>query len=335
MPGTRQTVQIPLPSFYTHNSASMPVHVIHGKHEGPKLLVTSTMHGDEINGIEIIRRLLGKKSLKNISGTLILVPIVNVHGFISRSRYMPDRRDLNRSFPGSTKGSMAARLANLFMNKLVKKCDCLIDIHTGAIYRENLPQIRAELTKEPGLKELARAFGAPVIVDSDLKEGSLRQAARKLGIPVLLYEAGEALRFDEVGIRAGVEGILGVMSYLQMIKRKRKKIVDSLITSSSQWTRATQSGIFRSVMPLGCQVATGDTLGFVSDPFGDHEEVITSLTDGIIIGKTKLPLVHEGEAIFHIARFRQPDQAADNIEIFNDEYNPFTDLEQSDEPPLI
>lgn len=335
LPGTRQTINIALPSFYNHNNVTMPVHVIHGRNTGPKMVITSALHGDEINGIEIIRRLLGKKYLNNINGTLILAPIVNVYGFIARTRYMPDRRDLNRSFPGSVKGSMTARLAHLVIEKLIKPCEYLIDIHTGAVYRDNLAQIRIETEHKSSQLELARAFGAPVILISAIKEGTLRQTSHKLGKKVLLYEAGEALRYDEIAIRAGVDGILGVLSHLGMISRKKKKVVESIITTGSQWIRASQSGVFRSVAPLGRKVETGNVLGYISDPFGDHEEIIVSPTDGIIIGKTKLPLVHEGEAIFHIGRFNEPDEAADNIETFQDVYNPLTDPEDAPEPPLI
>ena len=335
LPGSRQTIHLTLPSLYTHNHVTMPVHIIHGRRPGPKLVITSALHGDEINGIEILRRLLGKKYLNTIKGTLVLAPIVNVYGFLARTRYLPDRRDLNRSFPGSNKGSMSARLAYQVIEKLIKPCDYLIDIHTGAVFRDNLAQIRIEAEKDNTHLELARAFGAPVILKSAIKEGTLRQTARRLGKKVLLYEAGEALRYDEIAIRAGLDGILGVMTHLDMIKRKKKKVFDSIITTSSQWVRASQSGVFRSVAPLGKKVDENDVLGYISDPFGNHEECILSPTDGIIIGKTKLPLVHEGEAIFHIGRFKEPDEAADNIETFQDVYNPLTDPEDPPEPPII
>ncbi len=215
-PGQRVTVDLPVARLYTDTSLSMPVKVIRGRRAGPVLFISAAIHGDELNGVEIIRRLLKRPSIKSLRGTVIAVPIVNVHGFLDQSRYLPDRRDLNRSFPGSPKGSIAARLANTFLKEVVLKSDFGIDLHTGAIDRSNLPQIRANLD-DPAVTELAQAFGAPVIVNANMREGSLRACAAGHGIPVMIYEAGEALRFDEVCIRAGIRGILQVMRKLDML----------------------------------------------------------------------------------------------------------------------
>ena len=215
-PGTRQSIDIPLPSFYTHSSVNMPVHVVHGRKPGPVLLVCAAIHGDEINGTEIIRRLLAHRAMNRLRGTLIAIPVVNVYGFVSKSRYLPDRRDLNRSFPGSETGSMASRLAHVVMEQIITHCTHIVDLHTGAVYRENLPQIRAKLRNDPEIERLARAFGVPVILDADLLEGSFRAACHDQDVPVILYEAGEALRFDELAIRAGVRGVLNVMTALGM-----------------------------------------------------------------------------------------------------------------------
>ncbi|MDH3343556.1 MAG: succinylglutamate desuccinylase/aspartoacylase family protein, partial [Gammaproteobacteria bacterium] len=198
-PGTRKTIDLPTGRLYTHTPMSVPVHVVSGKHAGPRLFVSAAIHGDEINGVEIIRRLLKLPALKRLHGTIIAVPIVNVHGLINHSRYLPDRRDLNRSFPGTEKGSLAARLAYLFMKEIVAKSTHGIDLHTGALHRNNLPQIRANMDDEE-TERLALAFNAPVIISSNLRDGSLRESAADYGIPMLLYEAGEALRFDEVSI---------------------------------------------------------------------------------------------------------------------------------------
>ena len=176
-PGTRQSIDIPLPSFYTHSSVNMPVHVVHGRRPGPVLLVCASIHGDEINGVEIIRRLLTHKAINRCRGTLILIPVVNVYGFVSKSRYLPDRRDLNRAFPGSESGSMASRLANVFMSQIISHCTHIVDLHSGAVNRENLPQIRAKLRDDAEIEALARAFGVPVILDANLVEGSFREAA--------------------------------------------------------------------------------------------------------------------------------------------------------------
>ena len=334
--GTQRKLHLPLPYFYTHSPTTMPIHVVHGRQAGPCLLITSTLHGDEINGIEIIRRLMGHKSLRRIKGTLILIPVVNVFGFVGQSRYLPDRRDLNRSFPGSPKGSMAARLANLIMTEVLPACTHVIDLHTGAVARENLPQIRACLNGNEELAELAKSFNAPVVLDAGLREGTFREAAHSQGIPSLVYEAGEALRFDEVSIRAGAAGILNVLSHLGMTrKRTRLKEHHPLIAKSTQWIRAPQSGVARSLVALGARVKTGEELAYISDPFGEHEEMVKSTVSGIVIGRARLPLVHEGEAIFHIAKFSQTTEAAESIENFQDAFDPETDLVESEEPPLI
>ena len=200
-PGTRRIVDLPVADLYTHTSLNMPVQIINGRRAGPTLFVTAAIHGDEINGVEIIRRLLRLKTLASIRGTLLAVPIVNVHGFLDQSRYLPDRRDLNRSFPGSEKGSVAARLAHMLVTEVINQSDCGIDLHTGSLHRSNLPQIRANLG-DPRTRELAQLFGVPVLLNSGMRDGSLRQYAAEKGVPMLLYEAGEALRFDELAIRA-------------------------------------------------------------------------------------------------------------------------------------
>ncbi|NYT19934.1 MAG: succinylglutamate desuccinylase [Methanosarcinales archaeon] len=336
-PGTRRSIELPIPSFYTHTSASMPIHVVHGSRPGPCLVICAAIHGDEINGVEIIRRILTHKTLNNIRGTLIAIPIVNVFGFVSQSRYLPDRRDLNRSFPGSRSGSMASRLANILMTEIIDHCTHVIDLHTGAIARENLPQIRACLRGDPETEAIARAFGVPVIINSEMRDGSLREAAREHNnIPVLLYEAGEALRFDEVSIRAGVRGILGVMSYLGMRpKSRKKKEYETLISGSTQWIRAPESGILRLVVPLGTLVKKGDILAYINDPLGEIETKVTSTVSGIVIGKTNLPLAHEGEAIFHIAKFLKEEEISSSIETYHDELDPLTDEVKSEQVPLV
>ena len=248
-PGSRQSIDIPLPSFYTHSSVNMPVHVAHGRRPGPVLLVSAAVHGDEINGVEIIRRLLSHKFIDRIKGTLIAIPVVNVYGFVSKSRYLPDRRDLNRSFPGSENGSMASRLAYVLMTQIIPHCTHIIDLHSGAVYRENLPQIRAKLTDEPVNEAMARAFGVPVILDSSLLDDSFRAAASQNGIPMIIYEAGEALRFNEVAIRAGVRGILNVMASLDMRLKKRKSVAPTtMIANTSRWVRASLASVTGSTV---------------------------------------------------------------------------------------
>ncbi len=335
-PGARQSIDIPLPSFYTHSSVNMPVHVVHGRNPGPVLLVCATIHGDEINGAEVIRRLLTHKFISRIKGTLIAIPVVNVYGFVSKSRYLPDRRDLNRAFPGSETGSMASRLANVVVTEIIPHCTHVVGLHSGAHNRENLPQIRANLAGDEVIESLARAFGVPVILDANLVAGSFREAAHNLDIPVLLYEAGEALRFDEVAIRAGVKGVLNVMTALGMRRNPRKhRQPETMIANTSQWVRAPQSGILRALAATGTRVETGERLAYINDPLGENVCEVISPLDGIIIGKTNLPLVFAGEAVFNIAAYEAPERVSDHIEAYHEELTPNGDVPDDEEPPLV
>ncbi|PID64071.1 MAG: succinylglutamate desuccinylase [Gammaproteobacteria bacterium] len=320
-PGKRRYVDLTLPPLYTHTSVAMPVHVINGRQPGPVLVVTATIHGDEINGIEIIRRLLATKILSRLSGTLIAVPVVNVYGFVSQSRYLPDRRDLNRSFPGSERGSMAARLADTLISEIISKCTHGIDLHTAAQGRANWPQIRVDLDLHPDMRDIAEAFGAPILLDSPTRDGTLRDAAG--GMPMLLYEAGEALRFDEVAIRAGHKGILRVLRHLGMLPPTRRAEPErrrSWLANNSHWMRAPQSGILRSRVPLGGVIEEGDVLGYIADPFGESEQAVISHVSGVLIGITRLPLVHEGEALYHVATMGSIRSAHAAVDGFQEEY---------------
>lgn len=334
-PGARATVDLPVARLYTNNEMTIPVQVVHGKWPGPVLFVSAAIHGDEINGVEIIRRLLRLGSLKRLHGTLVAVPIVNVHGFINRSRYLPDRRDLNRSFPGSEKGSLAARVAYLFLQQIVARCTHGIDLHTAAIHRENLPQIRADLD-DSEVKRLAKAFGVPVLLNADIRDGSLRAVASEKGIPILLYEAGEALRFDEVAIRAGVHGVASVMRALEMLpaSRRKKDLPEPMTARSTVWVRAAQSGILRAAAPLGARVRKGAVLGTISDPFGTLETEVTTGVGGIVIGRCTLPLVNEGEALYHIARFEEPKVAEAAVQSHIEQLLP-SDFVPDEEPPIV
>jgi hypothetical protein len=339
-PRTRSLIELPLPRLYTQVPLNLPVHVLHGLRDGPKLFVSAAIHGDELNGAEIIRRLLKQPALKRLRGTLVAVPIVNVYGMLHLSRYLPDRRDLNRSFPGSDKGSLAARVAGLIMQEIVSHCTHGIDLHTGAIHRSNLPQIRANLDDDETAR-LARAFGVPVLLNANLRDGSLREAAAEAGIPMLLYEAGEALRFNEVAIRAGLHGIIGVMRELGMlpaIKARKKAAQEPFVARSSTWVRASASGLFRKVSSLGQRVKKGDVIGLIDAPFSGLETEVTAVASGIIIGCAELPLVNEGEALFHIARFEDAGEVAYHVESMQSQFNPeeSTGIESMElEPPIV
>lgn len=302
-PGSRVTVDLPVSSLSDHTPVNMSAHVIHGKKKGPVVFVSAGIHGDEVIGIEIVRRLLKSPNLNGMKGTLIVVPIVNSFGFINKSRYLPDRRDLNRSFPGNEGGSLAARLAHLFITEIVARSDLGIDLHSAAIHRTNYPQIRISQGDEK-MREFANIFGAPIIMESQIREGSLRSAAQDLGKKVLLYEAGEGLRFDEVSVRAGLAGILRVLRSLDMISSRGVARAKSppQFCSSSKWLRAPMGGLFRGFQSDGGLVRSGDILGSVSDPFGEHESEIVAPFDGVIVGRAVLPVVNEGDAVFHLAR---------------------------------
>ncbi len=315
-PGERVSVSLPVADLYTATSLHMPVKVISGRRSGPVLFVSAAVHGDELNGVEIIRRLLKREALKSIRGTLLAVPIVNVHGFLEQSRYLPDRRDLNRSFPGRATGSIAARLANTFLQEVVLKSNFGVDLHTGAIDRSNLPQVRAFLD-DPVTAEIAAAFGAPVIVNAGIREGSLRACAADHNIPTIVYEAGEALRFDEFSILAGLRGIMRVMRHIGMLPPgKSTKARSPVVARSTRWVRAPASGIVTGKAVLGSRVAEGQRLALISDPLGDRQEEAVSSVDGIIIGRSNLPLAHEGDALFHIAAFRSAERAENVVEEF-------------------
>lgn len=316
-PGTRRLVDLPVSKLSNHTPVTLPVHVLHGPQPGPAMFVSAAIHGDELNGVEIIRRLLRTLQPGNICGTLLCVPVVNAYGFIGRSRYLPDRRDLNRSFPGSPTGSLAARLANLFLTEVVKRCQFGIDLHTAAVHRVNLPQIRSEFVKRPRCRELSEAFGAQVVLEAPERPGSLRRAARDAGVDVLVYEGGEGLRFDEFAIKAGVDGIANVMLKTGMLELPEGVAATTtselmrapVFANASKWVRAPDGGVFRTLRKIGQAVSEGETIGWVSNPYDDTQSEIRSPRRGIIVGSTTLPIVNMGDALFHIAWSKEHDVA--------------------------
>lgn len=320
--GTRRTVDLPVSVLSDHTPVSMSVHVAHGRRPGPTLFVSAAVHGDEIIGVEIVRRLLRAPNLDKMKGTLLAIPIVNAYGFMNHSRYLPDRRDLNRVFPGSPQGSLASRLAHIFMTEIVGRADVGIDLHSAAIHRSNLPQIRVTPSK-PETIALAEVFGAPLVLTSKTRPGSLRQAAQDRGIDVLLYEAGEGLRFDEFAVRAGVTGILRIMHHLKMIPARgiTKLKAAPIQSSSSFWQRAPAGGLLRAFKTIGEEVEEGDVLGIISDPFGEMDTEILAEEDGLIIGRSNLPVANEGDGLFHIARLRRNDDAGATIDSLANQLN--------------
>ncbi len=301
-PGQSALVDLPISDLSNRLSMKLPVKVFHGKSDGPTLFVSAAIHGDEIIGIEIIRRLIKRTPLENLKGTLLLVPLVNGYGFLNHSRYLPDRRDLNRFFPGNERGSLAERLAYVFSQQIVMKSDYGIDLHSAAIHRENLPQIRIG-KNVPEVLDLAKAFGAPVIVRNNLRDGSLRKSSEEMNVPVLLFEGGEGLRFDETAIRAGMAGILRVMTELNMLDAEVTDPVEitPFLSNNSFWLRAPSGGMLRLEKALGDAVSEGDKIGVVNDLFGENQFDVISQKSGIVIGRASLPIVNEGDAIMHIA----------------------------------
>ncbi|MFT6169002.1 MAG: putative deacylase [Celeribacter sp.] len=308
--GTRHTVNLPVSTLADHTPVTLSAHVIHGRHAGPTVFVSAGIHGDEVIGVEIVRRLLRAKHLKSLRGTLIVVPIVNTFGFLNHSRYLPDRRDLNRCFPGSPNGSLASRLAHIFMSEIVDRCSLGVDLHSAAINRTNLPQVRVS-AKNGTMLKLAHVFGAPVILTSALRDGSLRQEAKKSGVDVLLYEAGEGMRFDEMSVRAGLAGILRVLNAVEMLPATgiAKPKAQSLVCSKSNWLRSPAGGLLRMFKAEGDVVTEGEVVAAISDPFGEDEIDVLAHNSGIIVGRAVMPIVHEGDALFHIAGVSSADVA--------------------------
>jgi predicted deacylase len=307
--GARREIGLPIARLVTGAEVTLPVLVVHGRHEGPVVWIDAAIHGDEVVGVEVIRRVLAELDPKRLSGTVLAVPIVNVHGFMNGDRYLPDRRDLNRSFPGSPRGSLAGRIAHLMMTEIITKCEVGIDLHTGADHRTNLPQIRADLD-DPATADLAGVFGAPLVYHARLRDGSLRQAGADVGAKVLVYEAGEAGRFDDWAIEPGVDGVLRVLAHLGMTEQVAA-VADApprpLECRASRWVRAGRTGILRIECELGDRVAEGERLGVISDSFGHSLRVVRSPGAGVVIGRSTSPLVNQGDAVVHVGAISATD----------------------------
>ncbi|NNE93379.1 MAG: succinylglutamate desuccinylase/aspartoacylase family protein [Verrucomicrobiales bacterium] len=315
-PGKKGVVDLPIGSLIDYQPVTMTVHVRRGRKDGPCLLVTAGLHGDEINGVEIIRRLLKSRLLSSLSGDLIAIPVVNMPAFLARSRYLPDRRDLNRLFPGSAKGSLGGRLAYAFCSEVMPLCTHAIDMHTGAVGRPNLPQIRVSPGDEIGF-EMAKAFKPPVVIEAGLRDQSLRASYYRNAKPSILYEAGEARRLDSSAVRYGFRGIISVMRFLEMLPTEKKPSIQkskTVFSPSTSWIRASSGGIFTPLARLGKAVPSGGILGIVADPFGRHETKIKSAADGVVIGISREATVDEGDALFHVAASADAERAEAHIE---------------------
>ncbi len=302
--GAARDLELPITRLISGADVGLPVRVLHGKEDGPVVWVNAATHGDEVVGVEVIRRLLATLKPRELRGTLIAVPVLNVLGVMTGERYLPDRRDLNRSFPGSARGSLASRIAHLMMTEVVAKCEVGIDLHTGSDRRTNLPQVRADLD-DPRTRELATAFGAPVMLHARIRDGSLRHAAREQGATVLLYEGGEAWRFDEWAIAAAVDGVRRVLEALGMVDPvepvEEAPPAPSLECRASGWVRARHTGFLHLDAQLGQQVTDGERLGSLSDSFGRTLRLVRADRTGLVIGRTEAPVVNGGDAVVHLA----------------------------------
>ncbi|MFN3217208.1 MAG: succinylglutamate desuccinylase/aspartoacylase family protein [Acidimicrobiales bacterium] len=307
--GERAEISIPIGRLVTGERMSLPVMVLNGARPGPTVWINGAIHGDEIGGVEIITRVLRTLDPTTMAGTVLAVPVVNVHGFVTSDRYLPDRRDLNRSFPGSASGSLGAQVANLFMNEIVARCGIGIDLHTGSDHRTNLPQIRADLD-DAATRHLAEEFGTPVVIHARTRDGSLRHAATKAGATVLLYEAGEASRFDEEAIRVGVTGVLRVFAAIGLIDAVVEPAPQPLVSRRTSWMRARRSGIVHLDIEPGALVRRRQELGTIDDTFGNRLAVLRAPFDGLVIGMTRHPLVNRGDAMVHIAEIETAEPAA-------------------------
>ncbi len=306
-PGRKVQIELPFARVVTGATESLPVKVINGRSAGPNVWLSAAIHGDELNGIQIIRRVIKELDAKNLRGAVIAVPIVNPLGFISQSRYLPDRRDLNRSFPGSARGSTASRLAHLFMEQVVDHCSVGIDLHTATNHRINHPQIRADLDQPETLK-LVRQFGAPFSVHARLRDGSLRQAATERGKTVLLYEAGQAHRFDHDSIETGVIGIMRTLRAMGMIDARLPRVRPTRLIRRTRWVRARRGGIAEVEVALGERVEEGQSLASISDAFGMRPTQVKAPETGWVIARSLRPLVNAGDSLVHIASETGPDR---------------------------
>ncbi|UAB77416.1 succinylglutamate desuccinylase/aspartoacylase family protein [Erythrobacter sp. SCSIO 43205] len=318
-PGHQADIALPITTMATGYDSQLAVRVLHGARPGPIVFISGAIHGDELNGTAIIHRLAAQIDASDLAGTLLLVPVANIFGFLNHTRYLPDRRDLNRSFPGSAGGSLAAQVANVFFSEIVARASLGIDIHTAAIHRYNLPQIRIAAGNKR-LAELAKAFAAPVIVESPLRDGSLRALAAKEGVDMLLMETGEALRFDRFSIETGVAGVKRVLAHLEMIEPDADlpEPHPSARSTKTQWVRSPRGGVSHRARKSGDAVKQGDLLAAVTGLFGEEPEEILSPVDGIIIGHATLPVVHQGDAMFHIAHVENPERVGERIETLSD-----------------
>lgn len=305
LPGTATRLMWSPDRVFEGMSSETPVLVVHGRESGPVLCLTAALHGDELNGIEIVRRVFQDLAPESLRGTVIGMPIVNIHGFRRGSRYLPDRRDLNRFFPGNPQGSSASRIAYSLFEEVIRGCTVLVDLHTGSYFRTNLPQVRADLDVTP-VAELAHGFGGMLVLNSEAAPGTLRRAATDAGIPAVTLEAGEPLRLQPRAVDQGVSGINRLMRSLGMVRKATLLKQPEPVYFRSRWVRADHGGVLFSVVRLGQTVRSGDILGTVTDPITNEQNLIYSPVEGRVIGMAVNQVVMPGFAAFHLGTESQP-----------------------------
>jgi hypothetical protein len=298
-PGEFKEIDINIARLPSHTVIDTPIYVSRGYEDGPVLALTAGMHGDEINGMEIVRRLLDSGLHQPKRGVTVCMPIVNVYGFLNYSRDVPDGKDINRSFPGTRNGSLASRVAYHLMHDVIPFIDVGIDFHTGGAMRTNYPQVRAVLANERNV-ELASAFHAPFTIDSGFRPNSLRKEAAKKGKNIIVYEGGESLRFDQHAIEEGLAGTLRLMKHLHMIDWAPDPAEENKTIWSTTWIRSKNAGLFQSNVKCGQLVHKGEWVGTITDPFGEFKEQIRANETGYVVGLNNIPVINAGDALMHI-----------------------------------
>lgn len=299
--GASRTIDLTISETYSGHPVVMPVHVMRAPQVGPVVCVTASVHGDEINGMGIVRELVQHPGFKLSKGTLVLVPVVNVLGFERFSRYMPDRRDLNRSFPGSGGGSLTARVASSVFEQVIRKSDYGIDLHSAAVRRTNFPNVRANLD-QPETRMLAEAFGTELVLHGEGPEGSLRRAACDIGVPTIILEAGEVWKIEPGVVEVGLRGIRNVLITLGMVRGRRKNPRYQALVRDTTWIRAVHGGVLRFHVAPGDVVSKDQPLATNTDLVGSERNLLLSSADGVVLGMTTLPAVKPGDPVCHIAR---------------------------------
>jgi len=298
-PGEFREININIARLPSHTLIDTPIYVSRSQNDGPVLALIAGMHGDELNGMEVVRRVLDRGLHKVKRGTVVCMPVINIYGFLNYSREVPDGKDVNRSFPGRKNGSLASRVAYYLMHDVIPSIDCGIDFHTGGAMRANYPQVRAVLRDDANL-QLANAFCAPFTIDTAFRPNSLRKEASRKGKRIIVYEGGESLRFDPVAIEEGVAGTLRLMKHLDMIDSAPEPKEENRVIWNTSWIRAKHAGLFQPNIQCGQLVHRGEWVGTITDPFGEFKEEIKSSQTGFVIGLNNGPVINAGDALIHL-----------------------------------